>query len=142
MNGINNLLDLENNLTIEKFEELKSSLKEYVDKNNIILNISSKADDLISMIIDYVNGDYKDINKTVVPFLAFSILYFILPSDFLKDVVGEKTLLRSVLIFSVSYYLLNTELKKYRQFLEDNKVVITTDYGDIVYYRHRIKEEL
>lgn len=141
MSGINTQLNLNKDFNLEKFEELKKILSEYVEQNNIVLNIKNTADDLIDMIIDYVNGDYEDINKNIIPFLSFSLLYFILPSSVLKEIIGEKTIVRSILIFSVSYYLLNNELKKYKKFLEDNKCIIETEYGEIVYYRHRIKEE-
>lgn len=141
MGRLDDILSFENKLSVEQFEDLKSSLKKFIDEKNIVLNICNTTDDIINMTIDYLNGDYDDINKNAVPFLAFSLLYFIIPSSMLKDIIGEKTILRSILVFSVSYYFINQELKKYRQFLENNKVTIKTEYGDIVYYRHRIREE-
>lgn len=141
MSGINQVVNIENNFSKEKFEEIKNTIKDYVKKDNIALNISSTTDDLINMCIDYYNGDYTDVNKNIVAVLGFSILYFILPNSLIKEIIGEKTFVRSLLIFSVSFYLLNSEIKKYRKFLEDNKVIISTEYGDIVFYRHRIKEE-
>lgn len=141
MGRLDDILSFENKLSVEQFEDLKSSLKKFIDEKNIVLNICNTTDDIINMTIDYLNDDYDDINKNAVPFLAFSLLYFIIPSSMLKDIIGEKTILRSILVFSVSYYFINQELKKYRQFLENNKVTIKTEYGDIVYYRHRIREE-
>lgn len=141
MGRLDDILSFENKLSVEQFEDLKSSLKKFIDEKNIVLNICNTTDDIINMTIDYLNGDYDDINKNAVPFLAFSLLYFIIPSSMFKDIIGEKTILRSILVFSVSYYFINQELKKYRQFLENNKVTIKTEYGDIVYYRHRIREE-
>ncbi len=141
MGRLDDILSFENKLSVEQFEDLKSSLKKFIDEKNIVLNICNTTDDIINMTIDYLNGDYDDINKNAVPFLAFSLIYFIIPSSMLKDIIGEKTILRSILVFSVSYYFINQELKKYRQFLENNKVTIKTEYGDIVYYRHRIREE-
>ena len=137
-----NKLDFENILSKDQFENFLNSLKAFIKDNQIIINTTKSLDDLLWMFTDYFDGSYEEMDKKVIPIGCFSLLYFILPSSVLKKYIGEKTFFRSAIVFSFAFFTLNSELKKYREFLDENKVVITTEYGDISYYRHRIKEEL
>lgn len=135
-------LDIENIFSKDQFEKFLNSLRAFINENQIFVSTTKSIDDTLWMFTDYFNGNYEGMDNKVIPIGCFSLLYFILPSSVMKKYIGEKTFFRSALVFSFAFFTLNSELKKYREFLDENKVVIATEYGDITYYRHRLKEEL
>ncbi|WP_296254823.1 hypothetical protein [uncultured Ezakiella sp.] len=137
-----NKLDIENIFSKDQFEKFLNSLRAFINENQIFVSTTKSIDDTLWMFTDYFNGNYEGMDNKVIPIGCFSLLYFILPSSVMKKYIGEKTFFRSALVFSFAFFTLNSELKKYREFLDENKVVIATEYGDITYYRHRLKEEL
>ena len=137
-----NKLDIENIFSKDQFEKFLNSLRAFINENQIFVSTTKSIDDTLWMFTDYFNGNYEGMDNKVIPIGCFYLLYFISPSSVMKKYIGEKTFFRSALVFSFAFFTLNSELKKYREFLDENKVVIATEYGDITYYRHRLKEEL
>ena len=135
-----NKLDIENIFSKDQFEKFLNSLRAFINENQIFVSTTKSIDDTLWMFTDYFNGNYEGMDNKVIPIGCFSLLYFILPSSVMKKYIGEKTFFRSALVFSFAFFTLNSELKKYREFLDENKVVIATEYGDITYYRHILKE--
>jgi uncharacterized membrane protein YkvA (DUF1232 family) len=69
----------------EKVEDLVEQVMEKARKKNELNNLLDQLNLLVSMIKDYVKGNYKEVPKVTIIIGIASFVYFISPLDFNPD---------------------------------------------------------
>ena len=98
----------------DKFKELISSVTDKINKENL-KNEADKLKDLVSLAMDYIKGDYKDISKRNIIYLIIALLYFLNPLDFIPDIILGLGFLDDFTVITFIYGKINHEVIKYRQ---------------------------
>ncbi|MEI0530925.1 YkvA family protein [Brachyspira pilosicoli] len=114
--------------TKEIFDTMQSSGKLYLFKEKIELSVS--------MIKDYVSGNYKNVPWKAISAIAASLVYLLLPFDAIADFFPLIGLLDDAFIIGLCIKLFNDEIEKYREW----KYGIY-DYTDIDDKKEEYEEE-
>lgn len=93
--------------TKEIFKAMQSSGKLYIFKDKIEISIS--------MIKDYISGNYKNVPWRVISAIGASLLYLLLPFDAIADFFPLIGLLDDAFIIGLCIKSFNDEIEKYRE---------------------------
>lgn len=93
--------------TKEIFKAMQSSGKLYIFKDKIEISIS--------MIKDYISGNYKNVPWKVISAIGASLLYLLLPFDAIADFFPLIGLLDDAFIIGLCIKSFNDEIEKYRE---------------------------
>ena len=91
----------------EIFSAMQSSGKLYLFKDKIEISIS--------MIKDYVSGNYKNVPWKVISAIGASLVYLLLPFDAIADFFPLIGLLDDAFIIGLCIKSFNDEIEKYRE---------------------------
>ena len=91
----------------EIFSAMQSSGKLYLFKDKIEISIS--------MIKDYVSGNYKNVPWKVISAIGASLVYLLLPFDAVADFFPLIGLLDDAFIIGLCIKSFNDEIEKYRE---------------------------
>ena len=111
--------------TKEIFKAMQSSGKLYIFKDKIEISIS--------MIKDYISGNYKNVPWKVISAIGASLLYLLLPFDAIADFFPLIGLLDDAFIIGFCIKSFNDEIEKYKSWKngslesEENNIDISDD---------------
>ena len=91
----------------EIFSAMQSSGKLYLFKDKIEISIS--------MIKDYISGNYKNVPWKVISAIGASLVYLLLPFDAIADFFPLIGLLDDAFIIGLCIKSFNDEIEKYRE---------------------------
>lgn len=87
----------------QKFTE-SGPLKRFIEDGKLLLSI----------VKDYLKGNYRKVPYWVIGAIAFTLLYVLNPTDFVPDVLPFVGLVDDATLVGVCLYLVEKELKDYK----------------------------
>ena len=73
---------------------------------------------LLSLVIDYVRGNYREVPHWVIGSAAFALIYVLSPIDLIPDVIPVIGYLDDAVVLGFCLKLVDTELNKYKEWKE------------------------
>lgn len=111
-------LSITSNINHDKLESLLLKTKEIfntMQSSDRLYLFKDKIEIFISMIKDYISGNYKNVPWKVISAIAASLLYLLLPFDAIADFFPLIGLLDDAFIIGLCIKSFNDEIEKYRE---------------------------
>ena len=111
-------LTLISNINYDKLESLLLKTKEIfftIQSSGKLSLFREKIEIFISMIKDYISGNYKNVPWRVISAIGASLVYLLLPFDAIADFLPLIGLLDDAFIIGLCIKSFNDEIEKYRE---------------------------
>ena len=111
-------LTLISNINYDKLESLLLKTKEIfftIQSSGKLSLFREKIEIFISMIKDYISGNYKNVPWRVISEIGASLVYLLLPFDAIADFLPLIGLLDDAFIIGLCIKSFNDEIEKYRE---------------------------
>lgn len=125
--------DIERIFSREGVKQWESKAKEYIDnpektkelidnatkkaeanRDGVLSNVWEKIQLLISLIKDWVNGNYKNISNTSIILVLVGLIYFVSPVDIIPDWIIGLGLIDDAAVLGLIINQVDKELIKYK----------------------------
>ena len=108
----------------EKLRQLikQAALKVEANKKGPIVKFLDNISLLISLLKDYIKGEYKNIPYGSIIILTASILYFVVPTDIIPDFIVSLGFIDDAVIIGIVLKQIDADLEKYIQWKIERKV--------------------
>ena len=98
----------------EKIQEtLKNAFQKAIDYQGPIAEVFNDLKLLLSLVKDYISGDYRDIPYGSIIAAVAGILYFLSPIDFIPDFIPVIGLVDDVFVIGLVLKQIHSDLLKY-----------------------------
>lgn len=95
-------------------------IEEKITSSSNFKKIINEIKLFISIIKDYINGNYKEVPFWTIGAITFSLLYLLSPIDFIPDFIPIIGYIDDVLILTTCYKMIKKDMDKYRLWKEGN----------------------
>lgn len=113
-----NLLD--DNIKMKKM--LKKAVKKLDErKHGPFRQIFNNINFMILLLKDYISGEYRQIPYVSILMITASIIYFVVPIDFLPDFIVSLGFVDDLAIITLTLKQIDSDLEKYKDWRENRK---------------------
>ncbi|NPA44077.1 MAG: DUF1232 domain-containing protein [Chlorobi bacterium] len=116
--GVKRISDLDLKKVIEK----QGFIENIIEENKILKDTIKFVKLFISLVKDYVRGDYKVIPFWSIAAITFSLLYLVSPIDFVPDFIPFVGFVDDALILSTCYKMIKKDLKQYEKWRNEKNL--------------------
>lgn len=102
-------------------DEAMKKAKREKGKKGPIDDIWEKIHLLFSLVKDWASGEYKDVPIGSIVIIIIAILYFVSPVDFIPDAIPGAGYIDDVLILSLVFKQVSSDIEKYKEWSEAKK---------------------
>ncbi len=110
--GIDDVCDISN-----RGKEIKTK----VNKSNMLKRYLDDIFTLISLLTDYVKGNYRNIPFKIIAAITFALVYILNPIDLIPDVIPGVGMIDDVAVLTICLNLIKKDLLAYKQWKEKEK---------------------
>lgn len=93
---------------------------------DFIKSITSFFNDIktvVSMIIDYSKGKYKDVPLNTFAAILFACIYLLMPIDLIPDLIPVFGVLDDIAVIRLILFLIKSDIEKYRLWKDSNEII-------------------
>lgn len=107
---------------------LRASLIKLKQNPRELEKIGNQIRLLLQLLRDWMNGNYRDISRSSILTLVGGLIYFIVPTDILPDIIPITGFLDDISVITFVYTKIAQDIEKYAQWKETRLDI--QDYND------------
>lgn len=117
----------------EKLGELIDEFSEKIKDNKIFESIGSDLKLTLEMLVDWKNGDYKDLSKESITVIVIGFLYILSPLSIIPKFIPLKHV-DDILVLVYVIKKIKAELETYKKWKSENGVIDMDESEDETIY--------
>lgn len=102
-----------------RFEKTLVRVEKRIEKIPVVGQYLSKMPVMMSMVINYISGNYRDVPVICVVIAGLTLIYLLNIADTIPDILPVLGYLDDAIVFTICIFLLDKELRKFKRWRDN-----------------------